>query len=161
MAKVYSNFSDENEPIYLNNEGEMILPTGDYVTRVNPSEAYTQLAKDGKFDQLPDTCEFSEPVELEVWDNDKSKDFRRITGKFKGNYMDIHCIGWQFAKLLKHKIDLSDFKVGDVVEVETENFGVFFGMIHSLNERGLILTFGKQSGTLRMITDVKSIKKIK
>lgn len=162
MAKVYSNFSDENEPIYLNNEGEMILPTGDYVTRVNPSEAYTQLAKDGKFDELPDTCEFSEPVNLQVWNNELMQPVDTyVLGKFKGLYITEPNLCWQFAKLLKPKIDLSDFKVGDVVEVETENFGVFFGMIHTLNERGLILTFGKQSGTLRMITDVKSIKKIK
>ena len=50
---------------------------------------YTQLAKEGKFDQLPDTCEFSEAVELEVGDDDVSKNFRIITGKYKGNYMDI------------------------------------------------------------------------
>ena len=144
------------EEIY-NDFGERI----GLIIGLGKKEIYTQLAKEGRFDELPDTCEFSEPVELEVWDNDKSKDFRRITGKFKGNYMDIHCIGWQFAKLLKPKIDLSDFKVGDVVEVETENFGTFYGMIHTINQRGVTITFGKQSGTLRMITDVKSIKKIK
>lgn len=124
-------------------------------------EYYTQLAKSGKFIELPSTCEFSEPLELESWDNDESKNFRQITGKYKGYYMDINCIGWNYAKLPNKKIGLSEFNIGDVVEVETESYGVFFGMIHTLNERGLVLTFGKQSGTLRMITDVKSIKKIK
>ena len=28
------------------------------------SEKYTQLAQQGKFDKLPNTCEFSEPVNL-------------------------------------------------------------------------------------------------
>lgn len=162
MAEVYSNFSDENEPIYLNNEGEMILPTGDYVTRVNPSEAYTQLAKDGKFDELPDTCEFSMPVTLEVFDKEtKMLGEKWILGKFRGRYISTGFNVYLGVKLPTLKIDFSEFNIGDVVEVETENFGVFFGMIHTLNERGLVLTFGKQSGTLRMITDVKSIKKIK
>jgi len=78
------------------------------------SKEYTRLAKEGKFDQLPDTCEFSEPVELEIWDNELSRYFRKIIGKFKGNYMDIHCIGWKNAQLPTEKIDFLQFKTGDV-----------------------------------------------
>ena len=126
------------------------------------NEIYRQLAKSGRFDELPDTCEFSEPVNLQVWDNELMEPVDTyVLGKFKGLYITEANLCWQFAKLLKPKIDLSDFKVGDVVEVETENFGTFYGMIHTINQRGVTITFGKQSGTLRMITDVKSIKKIK
>lgn len=119
---------------------------------------YMQLAKEGKFDELPDTCEFSEPVELEVWNFWDRTDYsiKNVIGKFKEKYTDENLNHYRYARLPK-----SNFKVGDVVEVETESYGVFFGMIHTLNERGLVLTFGEQSGTLRMITDVKSIKKIK
>lgn len=129
------------------------------------NEIYRQLAKSGRFEELPSTCEFSEPVELEVWDNDyKQKEDAisyKILGKFKGKYINNYEEFWDFAQLPTPKIDFSEFNIGDVVEVETESYGVFFGMIHTLNERGLVLTFGEQSGTLRMITDVKSIKKIK
>lgn len=159
MAEIYTNFSDENEPIYLNNEGKMILPTGDYVTRVNPNDAYTQLAKEGKFHELPATCEFSEPVRLLVsnlYSSEKKE--ANIIGKIKGRYVDEGFYNYQVAQTINKPID---YKVGDVVEVETENFGTFYGMIHTINQRGVTITFGKQSGTLRTITDVKSIKKIK
>lgn len=153
-------------------EDKIILPTGDYVTRVNLSEAYTQLAKEGKFHELPSTCEFSEPVKLLVsnfYSSEKkealiigklkNKFFEaNIIGKIKGRYVDEGFYNYQVAQTINKPID---YKVGDVVEVETENFGTFYGMIHTINQRGVTITFGKQSGTLRTITDVKSIKKIK
>lgn len=123
------------------------------------NEIYRQLAESGRFNELPSCCEFSEPVKLLVsnfYSSEKKEAL--IIGKFKNKFFQANLQSWQIAQTINKPID---YKVGDVVEVETENFGVFFGMIHSLNERGLILTFGKQSGTLRMITDVKSIKKIK
>lgn len=131
------------------------------------NRVYTQLAKEGKFDELPETCAFSDPVIMEVYDDVRLIKEQKVYGKFMGNFitkMSSQNIGlycWQNARLPLQKIDLSEFNIGDVVEVETESYGVFFGMIHTLNERGLVLTFGEQSGTLRMITDVKSIKKIK
>ena len=134
---------------------------------------YTQLAKEGKFDQLPDICEFSEPVELEVWDDDKSKNFRRITGKFKGNYMDIHCIGWNYAQLPTPKIDFSEFKTGDVVEVELSNEEKRIGwfdytdrnqvVIKTLQRKGnQVCNGGSCSGSKMFnLEKIKSITKIK
>ena len=100
--------------------------------RVEEKEKHTQLAKDGKFDQLPDTCEFSEPVELLVWDNVEpikmnDSDLRLVSGKFRGVFIaqNSHAsnkyVIWQYAKLPTPKIDFSDFKSGDVVEVELSN----------------------------------------
>ena len=93
------------------------------------NERYTKLAKEGKFDQLPDTCEFSEAVELLVWDivepvkmNDI--DLRLVFGKFRGafiaqnSYVSNKYDIWQYAKLPTPKVDFSEFKTGDVVEVE-------------------------------------------
>ena len=83
---------------------------------------YTQLAKEGKFDQLPDTCEFSEPVELEVWDNELMEPvITNVLGKFKSRYVTEANLCWNYAKLPTLKIDFSKFKSGDVVEVELSN----------------------------------------
>jgi hypothetical protein len=124
---------------------------------------YTQLAKEGKFDNLPDTCEFSELVELEVGDDNLSRDFRKITGKYKGNYMDIHCVGWKNAQLPTQKIDFSQFTTDDVVEVETKHYGLFYG-VFCLNEVDFIrITFGDKSDLTKQIykDEIKSITKIK
>lgn len=83
---------------------------------------YTQLAKEGKFDKLPDTCEFSEPVELEVWDNELMEPvITNVLGKFKSRYVAEANLCWNYAKLPTLKIDFSKFKSGDVVEVELSN----------------------------------------
>lgn len=129
----------------------------------NLNQKYTQLAKEGRFDELPDTCEFSEPVELESWEYEGSENLRKITGKFKGNYMDIHCIGWKNAQLPTPKIDFSEFKAGDVVEVLTKSQGFFWGMF-STNENDFIrLTFGTESGVTKHIykDQINLITKIK
>ena len=124
---------------------------------------YTQLAKEGRFDELPDTCEFSEPVELEVWDDELSRDFRKITGKFKGNYIDIHCIGWKNAQLPTKKIDFLQFKTGDVVEVEEEN--VFYGQLCGMDDYLIFINFGisENAELIKCIEKekIKSITKIK
>ena len=133
----------------------------------NLNQKYTQLAKEGKFDQLPDTCEFSEPVELEVWDDELSIDFRKITGKFKGNYMDIHCIGWKHAQLPTKKIDFTQFQTGDVVEVEyygdngDENIVgyLYFLDISSLSISNKMTCYGEEEIILNK--NIKSITKIK
>ena len=130
----------------------------------NNNELYTQLAKNGRFDELPDTCEFSEAVELEVWDDDKSKDFRKITGKFKGNYMDIHCIGWKNAQLPTKKIDFSQFKTGDVVEVETNDNSLFLGYFSEEKELNIDISYTKDKrvGLYPILKEfIKSITKIK
>ena len=122
-------------------------------------EYYTQLAKSGKFNELPSTCEFSEPVKLLVsnlYSSEKKEAL--IIGKLKGRFFEANFQNWQIAYTIQEP---TEHKVGDVVEVETEKFGFFYGMIHTINQRGVIISFGKQSGTLRMITDVKSIKKLK
>lgn len=83
---------------------------------------YTQLAKEGKFDELPDTCEFSEPINLQVWDNELMEPVDTyVLGKFKGLYITEANLCWQYAKLPTPKIDFLQFKAGDVVEVELSN----------------------------------------
>lgn len=118
---------------------------------------YTQLAKEGKFEQLPDTCEFSEPVELEVWDIDDivTKD---ILGKFKGRYISYLYYNYQNAKLPKPRIDFSVFKTGDIVEVETNTFMIFIGYFSQLGN-GVI--FIKSSNTGSPYTcNIENINKI-
>ena len=133
----------------------------------NLNKKYTQLAKEGRFDELPDTCEFLEAVELDVWDDELSRDFRKITGKFKGNYMDIHCIGWKYSQIPTKKIDFSQFKTGDVVVVEyygdngDENI---VGYIYSKNDHSINLSskmtcYGEEEIILNQ--NIKSITKIK
>ena len=83
---------------------------------------YTQLAKEGRFNELPDTCEFSDPMELEVWDNELMEPvITNVLGKFKGLYITEANLCWQYAKIPTKKIDFSEFKSGDVVEVELSN----------------------------------------
>ena len=63
---------------------------------------YTELAKEGKFDQLPDTCEFSEPVNLQVWDNELMDPVDTyVLGKFKGLYVTEANLCWNYAKTIK------------------------------------------------------------
>lgn len=63
---------------------------------------YTQLAREGKFDQLPDTCEFSEPVEFDVWDNELMEPvITNVLGKFKGLYVTEANLCWKYAKTIK------------------------------------------------------------
>ena len=63
------------------------------------SEKYTQLAKEGKFDELPATCEFSEPVNLQVWDNELMDSVDTyVLGKFKGKYVSLSDLCWKYAK---------------------------------------------------------------
>ena len=65
------------------------------------SEKYTQLAKEGKFDELPNTCEFSEPVNLQVWDNELMEPVDTyVLGKFKGLYITEANLCWQYAKTI-------------------------------------------------------------
>ena len=126
---------------------------------------YTQLAEEGKFDQLPDICEFSESVELEVWDDDDIfKKIRRITGKYKGYYMDINRIGWNFAKLPTKKIDFSEFKTGDVVEVETNDNSLFLGYFSEEKELNIDISYAKDDrvGLYPILKEnIKTITKIK
>lgn len=130
-------------------------------------EKYTQLAKDGKFDQLPDTCEFSEAVELEVWDSSQLRTVRQITGKYKDMYVDDDFDFWDNAKLPTKKIDFSQLKSGDVVEVECygdkgcENI---VGYIYELNDYSINISIRMSYlGDYEIISkqNIKSITKIK
>ena len=65
------------------------------------NEKYTQLAKEGKFYQLPDTCEFSEPVNLQVWDNELMDPvITNVLGKFKNRYVTEAGQCWNYAKTI-------------------------------------------------------------
>ena len=65
------------------------------------SEKYTQLAKEGKFDELPATCEFSEPVNLQVWDNELMQPVNtNVLGRFKGKYITEANLCWKYAKII-------------------------------------------------------------
>lgn len=125
---------------------------------------YTQLAKEGKFDQLPDTCEFSDPVNLQVWNNELMEPVDTyVLGKFKGLYVTEANLCWQYAKLPTHKIDFLQFKEGDVVEVETISVGYMYGYIREVERDKLLLSIGYMSDVLRTIRKekIKSITKIK
>ena len=62
---------------------------------------YTQLAKEGKFDELPNTCEFSERVNLQVWDNELMEPVDTyVLGKFKGLYITQSNLCWRYAKTI-------------------------------------------------------------
>lgn len=145
------DFSEEEQPIQLPNNP------------IIQNRIYTQLAKEGRFGELPETCEFSEPVELEVWDDELSRDFRKIIGKFKGIYMDIHCIGWKNAQLPTKKIDFTQFKSGDVVEVVRNDNEHIYGLLWQQDEYDLNLTFSYISDKVKCVLkkDIKSITKIK
>lgn len=112
---------------------------------------YTQLAKEGKFDELPDTCEFSEPVELEVWDDDGDYlDKIEISGKYKGYYIDCTSTGlysaYQHAQLPTKKIDFTQFQTGDVVEVELVHNETKLGWFDFTNENHLYIRIVKRQG---------------
>lgn len=138
------NSSEFNE--WFNSDFLRFLFDKKHLIAKNNNELYTQLAKNGRFDELPDTCEFLEAVELEVWDNELSRDFRKITGKFKGNYMDIHCIGWKNAQLPTKKIDFTQFKTGDVVEVELTHNEKRIGWFDYVNNNHLVINVLKRKG---------------
>lgn len=128
---------------------------------------YTKLAKEGRFDELPDTCEFSEPVELLVWDDNNSSEILDISGKYKGFYMFIaenkDVISYINAQLPTPKIDFSDYKIGDVVEVDSKANGVYFGLICNTEKDFIKLSFNSKATTTTLIpkTEIISIKKLK
>lgn len=122
--------------------------------RIEPkciNERYTKLAKEGKFDELPDTCEFSESVELEVWDDDGDYlDKIEISGKYKGYYIDCTSTGlysaYQHAQLPTKKIDFTQFQTGDVVEVELVHNETKLGWFDFTNENHLYIRILKRQG---------------
>lgn len=126
---------------------ETIYQIGDYITRVNPKYYFTQLAKEGKFDRLPDTCEFSDPVNLQVWDNELMEPVDTyVLGKFKGLYITEANLCWKYAKLPTHKIDFSQFKSGDVVEVELSNEEKRIGWFDFTNNNHLYIRILQRKG---------------
>lgn len=129
------------------------------------NEKYTQLAKEGKFDELPDTCEFSEPVELEVWDNElMTPVITYVLGKFKCRYVTEANLCWQYAKLPTKEIDFLEFKAGDVVEVNYEGVCYVAYFNSADNEHNTIhLSFDNEQTTTEgySFNKIKSITKIK
>ena len=125
---------------------------------------YTQLAKEGRFNELPATCEFSEPVELEVCDNELSIPVRtNVLGKFKSRYVTEGNLCWRYAKLPTKKIDFSQFKTGDVVEVVRNDNEHIYGLLWEEDENDVNLTFSDKSDKVKCIfkQEIKSITKIK
>ena len=120
--------------------------------QLNMSKRYTQLAKDGKFDELPDTCEFSESVWLEVWDKDKEIQIGKadVVGKFKGKFISLFINNefafWNYAQLPTPKIDFSQFKAGDVVEVELTHNEKRIGWFDYVNNNHLVINVLKRKG---------------
>jgi hypothetical protein len=135
----------------------------------NLNEKYTQLAKEGKFDELPDTCEFSEPVELEVWDDDGDYlDKIEISGKYKGYYIDCTSTGlysaYQHAQLPTKKIDFMQFQTGDVVEVVSKDDSFFLGYFSIEADENIEISYAKNErvGLYPILKKhIKSITKIK
>ena len=131
------------------------------------NQKYTQLAKEGKFDELPATCEFSEAVELEVSNNKEFFELYKITGKYRESFISGPPIGqiyaYRNAQLPTPKIDFSQFTTDDVVEVETNKNGLFYG-VFCVNEVDFIrITFGDKSDLTKQFykDQIKSITKIK
>lgn len=141
--------------------------------QLNMSIRYTQLAKEGKFNELPDTCEFSEPVELEVWDGEDNHILQKIIGKFKARFVDSYYCFWVNAQLPTPKIDFSEFKNGDAIEIELVHNETRIGwfdyvdanhvVINVLKRKGNHVTNGGSCAGSKMLNKekIKSITKIK
>ena len=129
------------------------------------SEKYTQLAKEGKFDQLPDTCEFIMPITLEVFDKEtKMLGEKWIVGKFRGRYVSSGFNFYLGVKLPTQKIDFSQFKSGDVVEVNYEGVCYVAYFNSADNEHNTLhLSFDNEQTTTEgySFNKIKSITKIK
>jgi hypothetical protein len=128
---------------------------------------YTQLAREGKFDQLPDTCEFSEFVELEVCDGGTKSQIAKVIGKFKGKFVEKEDISrngytfWNYAQLPTPKIDFSQFKEDDVVEFQLKD-KTCIGYINCITKSTIELTHIKQEpGEEINKNQIKSITKLK
>ena len=126
---------------------------------------YTQLAKEGKFDELPDTCEFSMPVTLEVFDEEtKMLGEKWILGKFRGRYISTGFNVYLGVKLPTPKIDFSQFKTGDVVEVETSDHSFVIGYFSEEKELNIDISYAKDKrvGLYPILKEfIKSITKLK
>lgn len=133
------------------------------------NRVYRQLAKEGKFDELPETCAFSDPVIMEVWDDERLIKQEKVYGKFMGDFITkmssqnvgLYC--WQNARLPIPKIDFSEFKNGDVVEVVINSNEKIYGLLFKQNIDEIFLTFSYQSIKAKSILrkDIISITKIK
>lgn len=128
-----------------------------------------KLKKDFNFAELQDTCEFSEPMELEVWNNDDCKVIRLISGKFLGLYLvknpnERQVYSYLFAQLPTPKVDFSQFKIGDVVEVENQNIN-YVGYFESVDEESNLLFLSQTNSFIITsdfkINEIKSITKLK
>jgi hypothetical protein len=131
------DFSGEEQPLQIPNNP------------IIQNRIYTQLAKEGRFNELPATCEFSEPVELEVWDDDGDYlDKLEISGKYKGFFVDDSSNGlysaYQHAQLPTKKIDFTQFQTGDVVEVELIHNEKRIGWFDYVNDNHVVINILKR-----------------
>ena len=133
------------------------------------NRVHTKLAKEGRFDELPDTCAFSDPVIMEVWIDERLIKQEKVYGKFMGDFITkmssqnvgLYC--WQNARLPIPKIDFSKFEKGDIVEVVVNSNEKIYGLLFAQNFTEISLTFSCQSDKSKSIfkEDIKSITKIK
>lgn len=141
------NSSEFNE--WFNSDFLRFLFDKKHFIAKNNNEHYTQLAKEGRFDELPDTCEFSEPVELEVWDESRNRKIstEKVYGKFKGRYiLSIHLSAIKHVKLSTKKIDFTQFKTGDVVEVELVHNEIRIGWFDYVDNNNVVINVLKRKG---------------
>jgi len=143
------NSSEFNE--WFNSDFLRFLFDKKHFIAKNNNELYTQLAKEGRFGELPETCEFSEPVELDVWDLEgKLKITKNVIGKFKGKFISertsYSLLIWNFAQLPTKKIDFTQFQTGDVVEVELVHNETKLGWFDFTNENHLYIRILKRQG---------------
>ena len=116
------------------------------------NRVYTQLAKEGKFDELPETCAFSDPVIMEVWDDERLIKQEKVYGKFMGDFITkmssqnvgLYC--WQNARLPLQKIDFSEFKAGDVVELELVHNETRIGWFDYVDNNNVVINILKRKG---------------
>lgn len=107
----FSKETDEQIEIFINTDifGEYIFIKKDnplFILDLNKINNYDDFANDGNFDCLPPTCEFTEPITLELSnDNDfYLSEIHECLGKFQGKYLvqnhsNIEC--FNYARIIK------------------------------------------------------------
>ena len=142
--------------------------------RVEEKEKHTQLAKEGKFDNLPATCEFSEAVELEVWDDvilseRNNHHTRLVIGKFKNLFIaepsliENKYTFWKHAQLPTPEIDFSQFNPGDILEITNKDNEKYYGLLYlqTINELVITLSYNSKSSRHILKDNILSISKLK
>lgn len=142
--------------------------------RVEEKEKHTQLAKEGRFNELPATCEFSEAVELEVWDDvilseRNNHHTRLVIGKFKNLFIaepsliENKYTFWKHAQLPTPEIDFSQFNPGDILEITNKDNEKYYGLLYlqTINELVITLSYNSKSSRHILKDNILSISKLK